>query len=137
MSNTETEAIQFNSYCGLTGMRYHAQVIRHNGRRVVSIHPLSIDGLTNSATPHFSEQEKLYINLNPLERRTWLRLLTGWSIATIARDENVSPAAIRARIQGNSKGQGGMIAKNFWVLLWWKVRRKSQTANSPTYEITD
>ena len=23
----------------------------------------------------------------------------------------------------NGKGQGGMIAKNFWCLLWWRLRQ--------------
>jgi hypothetical protein len=38
----------------------------------------------------------------------------------------VKRSAIYARICGNSKGQGGMIAKNFWVLLWWLCRQKIQ-----------
>ncbi len=67
---------------------------------------------------------KLYVNLNPVEARTWRQILSGKSISAIAREEGVSRAAIYSRIVGNSKDQGGMIAKNFWVLLWWHFRRK-------------
>ena len=56
--------------------------------------------------------------------------LAAKSVASIAKEEGVSRAAIYARIQGNSRGQGGMIAKNFWVLLWWRLRQQFFTTQS-------
>ena len=75
--------------------------------------------------PALCEQPRLFVNLNALERETWRKILQAQSIASIAKQEGVSRAAIYARIQGNNKGQGGMVAKNFWVLLWWLLRQRS------------
>ena len=73
---------------------------------------------------------KYYVNLNPVESATWRKVLNGESIAAIAHDEGISRQAVYARIRGNSQGQGGMIAKNFWVLLWWQLRQGLLTPNS-------
>lgn len=70
------------------------------------------------------EQKRLYVNLNPVESETWKKILKGQPIRDIAREEGVSRQAVYSRIVGNSKGQGGMIAKNFWVLLWWRLRQE-------------
>ena len=74
----------------------------------------------------FENNAKYYVNLNPLERETFRRILRGQSIASIADEDGVRRSAIYARICGNSKGHGGMIAKNFWVLLWWRLRQATQ-----------
>lgn len=71
------------------------------------------------------DDPRFYVNLNALERRTWRQILSGASIAVIAAEEGVSRAAIYTRIQGNSFGHGGMIGKNFWVLLWWRLRQRT------------
>ena len=71
------------------------------------------------------DDPRYYVNLNDVERRTWRQILSASSINAIAREEGVSRAAIYARIQGNSKGQGGMIGKNVWVLLWWRLRQQA------------
>jgi hypothetical protein len=34
-----------------------------------------------------------------------------------------SRTAIYERIRGNSKGHGGMIAKNLYVAIWWRTRQ--------------
>ena len=70
------------------------------------------------------DEPRLYINLNEVERRTWRQILSGVSINGIAEGEGVSRTAIYERIQGNRFGHGGMIGKNFWVLLWWRLRRR-------------
>lgn len=70
------------------------------------------------------EQPRLYVNLNPIETETWKKLLKGQTIRDIAHEEGVSRQAVYSRIVGNSKGQGGMIGKNFWVLLWWLLRQR-------------
>jgi hypothetical protein len=68
-------------------------------------------------------------NLTAVERRTWLRLVDGTSILELAASEGVSRAAIYERIRGNSKGQGGMIAKNDYVGIWWRLRQTQEKAN--------
>jgi hypothetical protein len=77
-------------------------------------------------TSPWLEDARYYINLNSIEERTWRKLLNGQSISSIAQDEGVSRKAVYDRIQGNSKGHGGMIGKNFWVLLWWRLRREGR-----------
>lgn len=124
MNNNEFEILQFQRYCDLSGKQHAAHIIKHNGHFSATLAPDSFDQGSDREAADFTEQEKLFVNLTPLERRTWQRILNGWNISAIARDENVSNAAIRSRIQGNSKGQGGMVAKNFWVLLWWNMRHK-------------
>src|ERR1019366_6802789 len=63
--------------------------------------------------PALCEQPRLFVNLNALEREPWRKILQAQSIASIAKQEGVSRAAIYARIQGNNKGQGGMVARIF------------------------
>ena len=98
---------------------------RRNGRPVLSL-PLNWADNTprQVCSDNWIDDPRFYVNLNDLERRTWRQILSAISINAIARQEGVSRAAIYARIQGNSKGQGGMIGKNVWVLLWWRVRQR-------------
>lgn len=98
---------------------------KRNGRVVAIFPPASgnpPDRNEPTGPPPFWEQSKLFVNLNDTEARTWTLILRGVSISEIARQENVSRQAIYARIEGNQKDQGGMIGKNFWVLLWWLMR---------------
>ena len=39
-------------------------------------------------------------------------------------EEGVNRAAIYERIRGSSKGHGGMIAKNQYVAIWWRLRQE-------------
>jgi hypothetical protein len=64
---------------------------------------------------------KYYVNLNDLERRTWHQVLSGLSISAIARNERVSRQAIYTRLLG-TRDRGGMIEKNYWVLVWCVAR---------------
>lgn len=87
--------------------------------------PAAVEPVEPAAEPvDYSEQSHLFVNLNTLERATWKRLLTAQSIASIAQQDGVSRAAVYSRIEGNGKGQGGMTRKNFWVLLWWRLRQR-------------
>jgi len=98
---------------------------RRNGRPAIFFPPdIAKPTALPGPAPDLREQERLYVNLTPIERQTWRKILSAQSIASIASEEGVSRAAIYARIEGNGKGQGGMIAKNFWVLLWWLMRQK-------------
>ena len=137
MSTSNLDTLYFQAYRTLDGHSESVSLGKRNGRPAVLLRP-RFEERQPSVTPDWADNQKYYTNLNELERRTWRRLLDGWTLSEIARDEQVSRAAIRARIQGNSKGQGGMIGKNFWVLLWWTVRRKYQERlDRQTYEITD
>jgi hypothetical protein len=126
------ETNYFRYVRGLNGELISIGVARHNGRLVPQFHPSITDRETNSGSTEspntqrdraWTDEDKYYINLNATERQTWRKILSAQSIASIAKDEGVSRAAIYSRIQGNSKGQGGMIGKNFWVLLWWRLRQ--------------
>jgi hypothetical protein len=64
----------------------------------------------------------LSAGLNAVERRTWWRILDGWSIEAIADADGVTRAAIYCRIRG-ARGRGGMVSKNVWVAEWWNRRQ--------------
>jgi hypothetical protein len=125
MPHDDLDIFKFRAYCDLAGNRQSISYGRRNGRRSVFL-PRSFGEPAGSDTRpiDYDEQNRLFINLNSLERQTWRKILSAHSIANIAEQEGVSRAAIYARIQGNAKGQGGMIAKNFWVLLWWRLRQR-------------
>jgi hypothetical protein len=122
----ELESFRFKTCRDLYGGVQPISTGRRNGRPAVFFPP-DIAEPTAQVTPVpvLREQERLFVNLTPIERVTWRKILSTQSIASIASEEGVSRAAIYARIEGNGKGQGGMIAKNFWVLLWWLMRRRA------------
>jgi hypothetical protein len=111
-------------------------IVRRNKRAVPRFDPLITEpdqhpdgdadqpGGASQASVPWIEDPRYYVNLNEVESRTWRLILSAKSISEIARIERVKRQAILCRIRGNSKGQGGMIAKNFWVLLWWRIRRR-------------
>lgn len=107
------------------------ELSRRNGRLAPRFNP-SITGLPEcvndaSESSEFRELlEEVCQNLNSIEQRTWLRLLDGRSILDIAVEDNVSRTAIYERIRGSSKGYGGMVAKNPYVAIWWRLRREEE-----------
>lgn len=120
-----SDLLVFSRYSDLLGQTHRISISRRNGRRLPVLSPACIqfpDRALEVVPPW--EQPRYFINLNALQRRTWGKILRGWSIRQIAAEEGVRRSAIYARIEGNSKGQGGMIAKNFWVLLWWRLRQR-------------
>jgi len=126
--NDESE-VSFYRYCrGHDGKLVAVDVARQNGRVVPRFSP----SITEPALPHDEEESEEYRelveevcqNLNPTERRTWLQILDGRSLLDIAEEEGVSRAAIYERIRGNSKGQGGMIRKNDYCAIWWRLKNK-------------
>ncbi len=117
----------FKRINGATG---HGQLIRRNGRPQIAFAPECAEFPSKDVSLDLYEREKFYVNLNPLERETWSKILRGWSLSRIAADEGVTHQAILSRIRGNSKGQGGMVAKNFYVLIWW-IAREAQRNNKP------
>ena len=120
-----SDLLVFSRYSDLLGQTHRANIFRRNGRRAPVLSPACIqlpDRALEVVPPW--EQPRYFVNLNAVQRRTWGKILRGWSIRQIAAEEGVRRSAIYARIEGNTKGQGGMIAKNFWVLLWWRLRQR-------------
>jgi hypothetical protein len=126
MQKDDFQILRFRVFRDLHGAVRSAGGGRRNGKPAVFL-PQSLSEPPDPAVERrdLCDQQRLFVNLNPLERQTWRKILQAKSIASIAEQEGVSRAAIYARIQGNGKGQGGMVAKNFWVLLWWLARQRS------------
>lgn len=123
----DSESFRFKTCRDLYGGVQPISTGRRNGRPAIFFPPdIAEPAAKAESTPDLREQERLYVNLTPIERQTWRKILSAQSIVSIASEEGVSRAAIYARIEGNGKGQGGMIAKNFWVLLWWLMRRRAE-----------
>ena len=123
----ENSAITFNAYRNLAGDVVPADTYKRNGQRVPRFSPQEID-MPNTPRAHSTTILRvLSAGLNRIERRTWWRILDGWSIDAIAAAERVERAAIYSRIRGSgSKGNGGMVKKNPWVARWWEARKFSQ-----------
>jgi len=123
----EFDASYFRYCRRLDGALEPVDTVRRNGRLVPRFHPsLTEPEPLDPQPPEIWEKKKFFINLSPVERQTWRKLLRGQPITAIAEQEGITRAAVYERIRGNSKQQGGMIAKNFWVLLWWRLRQRLQ-----------
>ena len=124
MPQIDFETIRFRTCRDLRGDLRSVSCGKRNGQPSIFL-PRSLDGSDDATDfPAFDEQPRLFVNLNPVERETWRKILGARSIASIAQEEGVSRSAIYARIQGNRHGHGGMIGKNFWVLRWWRLRQQ-------------
>jgi hypothetical protein len=124
MDDSFFETLRFHRYRDFSGQVHRTTGGRRNGKPAIFFSPTSFEPEPAPDTPDYSEEPRFFLNLNAVERATWKRLLSAQSIASIAEQDGVSRPAIYARIEGNGKGQGGMIAKNFWVLLWWRLRQR-------------
>jgi hypothetical protein len=135
MQSNNSDILNFQACSGLDGRVCKVEIIKRNGQLV----PLLTPSLT-AYSPLSNEEDsdiraenlfkQLSYNLTKVERRTWKKLLVeGKSIAQVAIDEGVSRNAVYERIRGNSKGQGGMIAKNDFVALWWLRRSLEENEN--------
>jgi hypothetical protein len=122
--DTASDLLIFRKYSDFLGHSHRVTISRRNGRLAPNLAPTCsrFPERETETIPRW-EQQRYFVNLNPIERRTWEKILRGRSIRQIAAEEGVRRSAIYARITGNSKGQGGMIAKNFWVLYWWLCRQ--------------
>jgi hypothetical protein len=131
MQSTDSDVMDFQACCGLDGRVCQIEIVKRNGR-VAPLISRSFTAYSPRSNQDESEERarklfrQLSCNLTKVERRTWRKLLVdGLPIAQVAAEEGVSRNAIYERIRGNSKGQGGMIAKNEFVALWW-LRRKAE-----------
>jgi|CZKX01.1.fsa_nt_gi hypothetical protein len=128
----DLESFRFKTCRDLYGGVQQISTGRRNGRPAIFFSPdIAEPTAPTGPAPDLREQERLFVNLTPIERETWRKILAAQSIASIAKEEGVSRAAIYARVEGNCKGQGGMIAKNYWVLLWWLKRQMFREATDP------
>jgi hypothetical protein len=123
MRDQDDCVLSYGRYARLDGSIERVSIGKRNGKSFPILPPAMAKPL-HEEEQFLWEQERSYVNLNPVERETWRKLLGAQSISSIAKEEGVSRAAIYARILGNRKGHGGMIGKNFWVLLWWRLRRR-------------
>jgi hypothetical protein len=135
VTDSDASVIRFQTCNTLAGSSHGVGIGRRNGHPVAFFSPDWTDHRRDDQLPYsWLDDTRYYVNLNPIEQRTWRKVLNGESIASIAQDEGVSRQAVYDRIKGNAKGHGGMIGKNFWVLLWWRLRqenRQSCTCSSP------
>ena len=130
MPNQRDETLFFRLVRDANGKPVPVQVGRRNGLPAALLPPGCGGPHSEQPESEFFEQGKYYVNLNPVERRTWSKILRGWPLNRIAADEGVTHQAIIERIRGNSKGQGGMVAKNFYVVIWW-LARQNQREHKP------
>lgn len=124
--NHDDSDLKFQRYRTLDGSQAKGSSARRNGKTYLSLPPGCAEPASEKENTPLWEQSRLYVNLNPVEGRTWEQILRGSTISQVAREEAVSRQAILARIRGNGKHQGGMIGKNFWVLLWWLAHQRTQ-----------
>jgi hypothetical protein len=127
MNNEFQETLYFGYCRDLTGNLVVIDTAKQNGRIVPRFSPNQFE-----PEPEESEGEvdellgEICQNLTAIERRTWLQLVDGLSILDVAAGEGVSRTAIYERIRGNSKGHGGMVAKNDYVAIWWRLRQSRE-----------
>jgi hypothetical protein len=123
-SDGPDETTYFRYVRTLDGSLEPVDLIRHNGRSV----PRFSGPKREAPRPQLlGLYRELMYNLSRLERRTWVPLLLGRSFEEVAATHGISRAAIYARLRGNSKGQGGMVRKNEYVAIWWRLQRKRLT----------
>jgi len=124
----EHSAIRFQTCKTLTGKASGSLLAGETVTACAIFAALDRKRMGTAATVFLGDDPRYYVNLNPIQRRTWRKVLSGQSISSIAHGEGISRKAVYDRIQGNAKGQGGMIAKNFWCLLWWRLRQRQMGA---------
>lgn len=124
------EILVFRSYRSFDGTIQPLDVGKRNGHPAAIFHPSLISaapgGAGNGDGHRASKRIRraFFSGLTRIERRTWAKALEGKSFREIAREEGVSRTAIYERFRGNSKGQGGMIAKNPYAAVWWHFRHQ-------------
>jgi hypothetical protein len=117
------ETLHFRYCRDLDGRLVAIDVARQNGRLVPRFSPNQFEPIQDDTNSDLDELIfEICQNLTATERRTWLQLVDGVSILDVAAAEGVSRTAIYERIRGSSKGHGGMIAKNPYVAIWWRLR---------------
>lgn len=128
MDLNEQESLIFQSCRSLDGSIHSVNLGRRNGKLTPLFHPAWTSWLGQPKevckNRFVNIRREISRNLTPVERRTWKKLIDGKSILEIAKEEGVSRTAIYERIRGNSKAQGGMIAKNDYVAAWWYLRTR-------------
>lgn len=125
MIDHDSELLYFRSARRISGRAETIDVTRRNGRLVPRF-DYSWTVPDADPDPEYEATElvaEISQGLTAIERRTWLNILNGKSVAEIAAEEGVSRTAIYERIRGSSKGHGGMLTKNEYVAIWWQIRQ--------------
>jgi hypothetical protein len=117
-----SDVFYYRACCDLFGNARPVSIGKRNGIPTVFVPPAGQSDTPPPATSfEWLDTPKYYVNLNEIERRTWHQVLSGLSISAIARNERVSRQAIYTRLLG-TRDCGGMIQKNYWVLVWCVAR---------------
>ena len=126
--NTESNELLYFRYCRtLDGGAIPVDTAKQNGRLVPRFSPGQFEPAPDEGDGELDELiAEICQNLTTIERRTWLELIDGLTVLDIAATEGVSRSAIYERIRGNSKGHGGMVAKNPYVAIWWRLRQEKE-----------
>lgn len=121
MDSSDHEVHYFRYVRRLDGSLEPVDLARRNGRVVPRFHPSVLEPPPTQDPEESREYRELVDevsqNLNPLERKTWLRLLDGVPILDVAKDDHVSRAAIYDRLRR-------MVVKNEYVAIWWRLKNK-------------
>lgn len=123
MDRTDFDVAQFHCCRDLYGNIHSVALCKRNGRTALCFDPGSASHDDELDNRRYAVKG-IFDNLTKVELRTWKRALAARSIGQIAEEENVTRQAIYGRFRGNSKKQGGMIAKNRWVREWWTRRKE-------------
>jgi hypothetical protein len=126
--NLESNELLYFRYCRtLDGNLVPIDTAKQNGRLVPRFSPGQFEPVADDGDDELDELiAEVCQDLTAIERRTWLQLIDGLTVLDIAAAEGVSRAAVYERIRGNSKGHGGMVAKNPYVAIWWRLRQEKE-----------
>jgi hypothetical protein len=125
MDQLDVETLFFQRFSNFSGQQQPIQMGKRNGQRVPLFSPSVAEATEQGSDEDENEElrEELCYDLNPVERRTWMKIIFGQSLMDIAEDEGVERASIYSRIRGSRKSRG-MVHKNLYVARWWDLRRK-------------
>jgi hypothetical protein len=104
----------------LDGTLQSVDLAHRNGRIVPRFHPSMVEAPEPEVedSPDYRELvDEVTQNLNAGERHMWLRLLEGRTIGDFAEEGRISRAAVYDRLRR-------MVAKNDYVAIWWRLRKK-------------
>jgi hypothetical protein len=134
MAFRDTDTFRFRAFRDIEGRIHAIDLYKRNGKVVPN---LGFFWKPSEDKPRPQKRSRvrrfpadLFANLTELEKHTWEKIVAGRSVGNIAAEERVTRSAIYERIRGNSKGHGGMVAKNCWVAKWWELKKQQRNNGS-------
>ena len=103
MKKKQNDTTYFRQYRTFDGKLEPVGIVLRNKEVVPQFSPTVTDPPVADRTELKRLLREVMYGLNGTERRTWLLLLLGYSVASLAQKEKVSRAAIYARIHGTSR----------------------------------